>query len=104
VLLIPLALVLLQAPSAIAKPQVCTFRPAAGSWKGSCRRLGKENPTVRLAAAEKITTGRWRKDSDPSALWAGKIQHRLMDHNNDPTTTLAAVQSRFAEVLGRTEP
>ena len=30
-----------------------------------------------------------------------KYEHRLMDYNNDPTTTLADVQSLFAEALRR---
>jgi hypothetical protein len=28
-----------------------------------------------LASTKKISTGRWRKDSEPSAVWAGKIAY-----------------------------
>jgi hypothetical protein len=30
--------------------------------------------------------------------------HRMMDYNNDPTTTLADVRSLFAEAIARIKP
>ncbi len=73
-ILVPLFFLLLQVQSSNAV-HICRLTPLAKSWHGSCGRLGSENPTMTLASAKKITTGRWRKDSEPSAVWAGKITY-----------------------------
>lgn len=72
---IPILFLLLQTSSAVASLHVCTFRPAAGSWSGSCGRVGRDTPTLTLAPAAGVTTGRWRRNSEPSAVWAGKITY-----------------------------
>jgi hypothetical protein len=57
------------------KVNVCSFTLTDRSWSGSCGRLGGENPKVSLAMAERITTGKWRSESEPRAVWAGKITY-----------------------------
>jgi hypothetical protein len=46
---------------------------AAHRWEGSCGRLFDEKATLRLTPAKSITTGRWRADAMPSAVWAGEV-------------------------------
>jgi hypothetical protein len=81
VILIPLLFLLLQVTSpaipagSSAKAHTCRFVLDAGAWKGSCGRLGGEYPTVEISTAKAITTGRWRKDSEPTAVWAGNITY-----------------------------
>ncbi len=78
-ILAPLLLLALQASSPAttfaspAKLHVCRFEPDGGEWKGSCGRLDDENPTVTISIAKSVTTGKWRKDSEPSAVWAGNM-------------------------------
>lgn len=73
--LIPLLFLLL--PTSSTNPHIhsCRFIAAGTSWTGSCGRVGHEDPTLVLTSAEKITTGRWRKDSEPTAVWAGKMTY-----------------------------
>jgi hypothetical protein len=52
---------------------VCSLTPAEGSWNGSC--LGGENPRMSLSAVKRITTGKWRKHSEPRSVWAGTITY-----------------------------
>jgi hypothetical protein len=54
---------------------VCQFRPVDGTWKGSCGRLGGQNPTLTIAPAKTITTGVWRKGDNPTTVWAGDITY-----------------------------
>lgn len=73
-ILIPLLSLLLAAQAGTTiNVHVCTLTPAKGSWNGSC--LGGENPKMRLAAAARITTGKWRKHSEPRSVWAGEITY-----------------------------
>jgi len=58
-----------------AKVHVCKFEPSEGAWKGSCGQMDNESPTVTISRAKGITTGRWRKDSEPTAVWAGNIMY-----------------------------
>jgi len=80
-ILIPLLFLLLPATSPAtqagpaAKIHVCKFSPGEGGWKGSCGKLGGEYTTVTIKAAKAITTGRWRKDSEPTAVWAGNMTY-----------------------------
>lgn len=78
-ILAPLLLLALQASSPAttlaspAKLHVCRFEPDGGEWKGSCGRLDDETPTVTISTAKSVTTGKWRNDSEPSAVWAGNM-------------------------------
>ncbi len=79
-ILVPLLLfALLQGASPTTTPvspatvHVCRFEPDGGIWKGSCGQLDDENPTVTISTAKAVTTGKWRKDSEPSAVWAGNM-------------------------------
>ncbi len=76
--IIPLVLMLLQ--TAVATPNgpatkvhVCKFEPNGAAWKGSCGRMDEENPALTIHSSKAITTGRWRKDYEPSSVWAGEI-------------------------------
>jgi hypothetical protein len=66
---------LIQVQSTTPNVNTCRLSPVGDSWIGSCGRLGNQNPTATLAPAKKITSGRWHKDSEPSAVWAGKITY-----------------------------
>ena len=57
-------------PASSAKVHVCRFEPVGAEWKGSCGRPDDENPSVTVSAAKSVTTGKWRKDYEPSAVWA----------------------------------
>lgn len=75
-IMVPLLLLLIQAPAGSAPSlHACRLHPSEESWSGSCGRLGGENPTMTLASAKKIMTGRWRMDSEPTAVWSGKITY-----------------------------
>jgi len=64
-------------PTSGATPavHVCQFRPVNGAWKGSCGRLGGQNPALTIAPAKAITTGVWRNGVNPTAVWAGEITY-----------------------------
>jgi hypothetical protein len=51
----------------------CQFHSITGPWEGSCGRLFGQDPTLTIARARSITTGRWREDVEPTAVWAGEI-------------------------------
>lgn len=54
-------------------PADCQFHPLANRWQGSCGPLFDENRTLTLAPAKAITTGTWRKDVHPAAVWSGDM-------------------------------
>ena len=57
-------------------PVHCQLREtdrALHRWEGSCGRLFDEKAVLRLTPAKSITTGRWRADAVPSAVWAGAV-------------------------------
>ena len=62
-------------PASSAKVHVCRFEPVGAEWKGSCGRPDDENPSVTVSAAKSVTTGKWRKDYEPSAVWAGNMAY-----------------------------
>jgi hypothetical protein len=52
----------------------CDFhRIAADQFAGGCGRLLDEVPAMKLAPAARITTGVWRSDLHPSAVWSGEM-------------------------------
>jgi hypothetical protein len=48
----------------------CAFQQVGGAFKGSCAVLD-QSPAMMLAPAAAITSGIWRDDVRPSAVWAG---------------------------------
>jgi catechol 2,3-dioxygenase-like lactoylglutathione lyase family enzyme len=84
--------------------------------------LFDEEPIFAIAPAKAVTTGVWRKDLQPTEVWAGtmgdaeypvldeagslvkvlaKQGSRLVDYNNDPSTTFADVQAFFTALEAR---
>jgi hypothetical protein len=63
------------AASASAPPAHCELHEAnkvVHRWEGSCPLLGQPSK-LRLKPTKAITSGRWRRDADPRAVWAGDI-------------------------------
>jgi len=61
------------APAPAPGPSSCELHPLAGKWVGSCGRILDETPKLTLAPATAITTGVWRRDAKPTAVWAGTM-------------------------------
>jgi hypothetical protein len=65
------------APAVAAAPDSalapCELHALAGHWVGSCGRILDETPTLTLAPATAITSGAWRRDAKPNAVWAGTM-------------------------------
>jgi hypothetical protein len=97
------------------QPATCVFRTAVDHREGSCGLLFDELPIFNLKRATAVKTGAWRADVKPVDVWAGvmidagspvmdearqavavvttkKYSARLIDYNNDSTTTFADVQ------------
>lgn len=58
-----------------APPTHCELREAnklVHRWEGSCHLLGQPSK-VRLKPVKAIVSGRWRRDADPTFVWAGDI-------------------------------
>jgi len=51
----------------------CEFRPVKLLWEGSCGPMFEQNPVLTIAPAKSITTGIWRDDVHPTAVWAGEM-------------------------------
>jgi hypothetical protein len=49
----------------------CALQPVGDAFKGSCAVLD-QSPAMTLAPAAAITTGVWRDDVRPAAVWAGE--------------------------------
>lgn len=60
-------------PASASAPSHCELHALAGRWVGSCGRILDETPTLTLAPATAITTGAWRRDAKPAAVWAGTM-------------------------------
>jgi hypothetical protein len=56
-----------------ASVSTCTFQPATPRWTGSCGRIFDEQPRLRLARADAITSGMWRADARPAEVWSGDM-------------------------------
>jgi hypothetical protein len=59
-----------------ARPAHCQFHEAnqlVHRWEGSCGHLFDQEPKMKLRSAKAIATGRWRRDADPTAVWAGDM-------------------------------
>ena len=51
----------------------CVFTQAGQQSKGGCGVLQGETPVMILAPAKAVTSGRWREDAQPSAVWSGEM-------------------------------
>jgi hypothetical protein len=51
-------------------PTSCQFHLSKNRWQGSCGSLFGQ---IMIARAKSITTGVWRKDIQPTAVWAGSM-------------------------------
>jgi hypothetical protein len=103
------------AASSPVQRATCVFRAAEDHREGSCGLLFDELPIFNLKRAAAVKTGVWRADIKPTEVWAGvmidagspvmdearqtvavvtpkKYSARLIDYNNDSTTTFADVQ------------
>ena len=68
-----------------APPAICRFREANSvvhRWEGSCGRLFGQEPTLKLKPVRSIASGRWRRDVEPNAVWAGAMS--MEGSRNDP--------------------
>jgi len=66
---------LLASPEA-TQPQrlsTCRFHPLTDRWEGSCGSMFGQSPIFTIARATSITTGMWRKDAQPTSVWAGSM-------------------------------
>ena len=66
----------LVATASHAPPVHCQLRQtnrATQRWEGSCSGLFDEKAILKLTPAKSITSGRWRADAVPSAVWAGEL-------------------------------
>ena len=102
-------------------PADCRLHQAPTGWEGTCGSLFDEVPVFAIARAPGVTTGAWRSDIHPTAVWSGKMadaEAPVMDeadevvgamtnkkydvavvgYNNDSTTTFRDVQ-RFFQLL-----
>lgn len=93
--------------------------------EGSCGPLFEDLPVLyAVAPAKAVTTGVWRTDVHPAAVWAGKMvdaitpamdearrmidsiapkkySARLIDYNNDSATTFASIQAFMRSLEAR---
>jgi hypothetical protein len=51
----------------------CKLQPAGDRYTGGCGRLFDRTPKMTLAPTPAITTGVWRRDVQPAAVWAGTM-------------------------------
>jgi hypothetical protein len=52
---------------------LCEGHLGMKSWECSCGVLFGENRQLTIAPVKGITTGMWRKDANPSSVWAGEM-------------------------------
>ena len=74
-----IVLVRVLAATQASGPSTCEFRPVDTRWSGSCGPFLDGHPTLKIAPAKRITSGTWRKDVQPTAVWAGDINDRAVD-------------------------
>jgi hypothetical protein len=96
----------------------CRLHAAGAGREGTCGLLFAELPIFTIARAKAIASGTWRTDAQPTEVWAGtmadagspveyearqvvgimttrKYSARLVDYNNDSSTTFANVREFF---------
>jgi hypothetical protein len=107
-----------------AAPVECSMDVSADHPGGSCGTLWDEVPVFILSRAKAITSGVWRKDVQPTEVWAGtmsdaegpvnyesrqgvemvarrKSSDQLIDFNNDSTTGFDDVRAYLRALEGR---
>ena len=120
----PVAASSTQSPPPTAAPIDCAMDVSADHPGGSCGTLWDELPLFFLSRAKTVTTGAWRKDAQPTEVWAGtmadaeapvnyesrhgveivsrrKAADQLIDFNNDSATTFDDVQAYFRALEAR---
>jgi len=95
----------------------CVFHSAGAGQEGSCGDLFDELPILTVSRVPAVTTGKWRADAQPIEVWTGTMsaieqpvleearqapvvngkgyKARLVDYNNDPSTTFEDVKKYF---------
>jgi hypothetical protein len=69
----------------VSAPAHCRFQEAnqlVHRWEGACGRLFGQVPRITLKPVKAIVSGRWRKDVEPTAVWAGEMTNE--GNSNDP--------------------
>jgi hypothetical protein len=56
----------------------CEFRATNGRWEGPCGPFLGEQFTFSVAPSASISTGTWRKDVRPVAVWAGRSSNATL--------------------------
>lgn len=102
----------------------CSINVSPDHSGGSCGTLWDEVPVLILSRAKRVTSGAWRKDAQPTEVWAGTMADAeypvnyesrhgvtmvsgrrssdpLIDFNNDSTTTFDDVRSYFRALEAR---
>ncbi len=102
----------------------CVFHASGNGREGSCGELFDEVPVFTIARATGVASGVWRKDAQPTVVWAGQMadaeapvmeearrlvaavttkrySSRLNGYNSDTATTFADVQKFFALLADR---
>jgi hypothetical protein len=74
-----IVLVRVLAATQASGPATCEFRPVDSRWSGSCGAFLDGHPTLKIAPAKRMTSGTWRKDVQPTAVWAGEISDGGVD-------------------------
>jgi hypothetical protein len=54
-------------------PSACHFQKVARLWQGGCGRIFGQEPKMTISPAKTISSGRWRRNLTPSAVWAGEM-------------------------------
>ncbi|HXT18350.1 MAG TPA: hypothetical protein VN706_22150 [Gemmatimonadaceae bacterium] len=108
------------------RPIECALHVSADDPGGSCGTLWEEVPVFFVSRAKTISSGVWRKDAQPTEVWAGtmadaegpvnfegrhgvdvvarrKGSDPLIEFNNDSTTTFADVREYFRELEARVQ-
>jgi hypothetical protein len=58
-----------------AAPQVhCKLTRVDRAWQGTCAEMFGETPALTLSLASSVKSGRYRKDADPTAVYAGDMR------------------------------
>jgi hypothetical protein len=54
-------------------PAECEFTLRDAYYEGSCGSMFDAVPRFKVAAADSITSGRWRPDMKPTSVWSGEV-------------------------------
>lgn len=111
--------VVLSASTPAAAQPDCRLTTVGSHSEGSCGPFFDESTVFSIARAKSVATGKWRDDAAPREVWAGSMvdagapalqqarrlidsiaphkykDARLVEFNNDTSTTFATVQAYF---------